>query len=135
MSKRQYIQRRPRYYLDVDADLIPSDFAAEDSNHPRVYMRAPTWGDRDAAYEHADADDGIGIGIALLARCLDSIGGDFGFCLHPSTRDFVVPDGLDERIAALRTLGIPDLAGLTNHIEVLCSPSEEQVGESVAPAG
>ena len=135
MSKRTYIQRKPRFYLDVDGDEIPNDFKAEDSTHPRVYFRAPTWGDRDASIEAGESEDSMGMGMELLARCLDSTGGDFALCLHEGTRAFTVPDSIEDRVGALKALALPDLTSLIGYVHELCSPTTEEAGESDAPAG
>ena len=129
-SKRIYRKRRLRLYLDVDADALPADFQDEDSAHPRVYFRAPTWGDLEESAEHDD----VAQGIWLLAACMTGVGGDFGLCLHEGTRSLSHPEDLDERIKALRGVAVPDLARLAGYVGELASMSGTEAGESGAAA-
>ena len=131
-TKRIYRKRRLRLYLDVDADLLPADFADEDSAHPRVYFRAPTWGDlEESAEDHGD----VAQGIWLLAACITGTGGDFSLCLHEGTRSLGDVSGdIDERVKALRTVAVPDISRMAGYVGDLASMSGKEAGESVAAA-
>jgi len=136
-KKRNYIRRRPQFYFDVDADLVSEEtFTAEGPNHPRMVFRAPTWGDVEEASSLADSrKDGFGDGHLLLVMCLEEIRGDFSLCLHMATRNIVDwPEDLDDRLGMLKKLAAPDMTRLATFVSELASPTEEEAGESDAPA-
>lgn len=132
-TKRIYRKRRLRLYLDVDEAKLSSDFRDEDSSHPRVFFRAPTWGDLNEAQEHGETADESG--QWLIALCMTGVGGDFGLCLHEPTRSLdPLPDDVDERIAALRQIATPDLQLLAGFVGDMARLSSAELGESSAPA-
>ena len=136
-KRRNYIRRRPQFYFDVDADLVSEEtFTPEGPNHPRMVFRAPTWGDVEEAASLADSrDDDYGDGHLLLVMCLEEARGDFALCLHVATRDIGVwPAELNDRLGMLKKLAAPDMTRLATFVSELASPTEEEAGESDAPA-
>jgi hypothetical protein len=138
MSSRTYIRRKPQFYFDVDAELVSDEsFTPEGPNHPRIVFRAPTWGDVEEASSMSDGrDDGFGDGHLLLVMCLEEARGDFSLCLHRSTRGIGDwPDEVEDRLPLLKRLAAPDMTRLAEFVSELASPTEDEAGESVAPAG
>ena len=132
-TKRIYRKRKLRLYLDVDADKLPDDFKDEDSSHPRVYFRAPTWGDLHESQDHGETADEAG--QWLIALCLSGVAGDFGLCLHEATASLAtLPEDVDERIKALRAIATPDLMLMAGYVGDLASMSSANLGESSAAA-
>jgi hypothetical protein len=131
-TKRIYRKRRLRLYLDVDEGKLSDDFKDEDSSHPRVYFRAPTWGDLHEAQDHGENADEAG--QWLIALCMTGVGGDFGLCLHESTRALEYNDDLDDRLSSIKTIAAPDMMLLAGFVGDLASLSSAELGESSAAA-
>jgi hypothetical protein len=136
MSKRSYLKRRPQFYFDVDADLVTEDsFTPEGPTHPRIIFRAPTWGDVETAALLAEDHEGYGEGHLLLVMCLEEARGDFSLCLHRSSREIANwPEEVGDRLPMLKKMAAPDMSRLAEFVSKLASPTEQQAGESDAPA-
>ena len=135
-SKRNYLRRKPQFYFDVDADLVSEDtFTVCGPTHPRMVFRAPTWGDVEEASKMADADDSYGEGHILLVMCFEEARGDFNLCVHKATRDMGEwPDEVIDRLPLMKKIAAPDMTRLAEFVSYLASPTEDEVGESNAPA-
>ena len=134
--KRRYLRKKPQFYFDIDADLVSEEtFTCEGPSHPRMIFRAPTWGDVEEASALAEQGSDYGEGHLLMVMCLEEMRGDFDLCLHRATRSIGDwPEGLQERLPMLKKIAAPDMSRLADFVSRLVSPTEEEAGESDAPA-
>lgn len=113
-----YRPKRPCLFLPVAVELLPEGFTDECDAHPRVYLRAPSWGE---LQDSAASDDAF----SLQRLCVDGHGGDFGLCRHEVSRTFT---------GEIFDLAIPDLGLLAMASRSLATVSAKEAGESDAPA-